>query len=108
MSAEVNETISVNTSEITAKFTARLSLEGNMIDKSYLPVDMTDINATILAYVANRPKSSGVYKRVRTGLIKTGINCEIDVPVIKVSTLRKCSDWNLDFFNMRYIRCTRL
>ena len=65
---------------------ASLSFFGSIIANSYRPVTNTATMDATAIYKANTPNSSGVYSRVRIGLIAMGIACAMLVPVIKVMT----------------------
>ena len=77
----------------TTRLMASSSFFGSIIASSYLPVETTDMIDTMLIYIANTPKSSGVYILVSIGLIAIGIAWAIVVPVIRVKTLRENSDF---------------
>ena len=67
-------------------FIASSSLSGNIIANSYLPLTIVPKIVIIATKIAYKPKSSGVYSRVKIGLIAIGIAWEIVEPVINVST----------------------
>ena len=82
-----------------ATFIASRSSWGSKIANSYLPHEIFPSREVMPMNKANTPKSSGVYKRVRIGVIATGMAWAIVVPVIRVSTFLLNSDLNNVFIS---------
>ena len=86
------EKINVIMKDMANKLVESSFFLGNIISISYFPEAITPQILHILIYKPQTPNSSGEKYCVNIGVIKTGINCAIDIPVNSLITFFEISE----------------